>query len=79
MVRLALHAAGVLAAELDRAENHIGAHERFRSAGRPCLQIRQTIFFSRGMTTFFRGPATFFRRLENSNYFQRNDYFFFRS
>jgi hypothetical protein len=28
------------------------------------------------MRTFFRGPATFFRRLENSNYSQRNDNFF---
>jgi hypothetical protein len=26
--------------ELDRAEDHIGAHEMFRSAGRPCLRIR---------------------------------------
>ncbi len=33
-------------------------------------------FFFRGMTAFCRGPTTIFRRLENSNNFQRNDNFF---
>ena len=28
------------------------------------------------MALFFREPATFFRRVENSNYFQRNGNFF---
>jgi hypothetical protein len=33
-------------------------------------------FFFREMTAFFRGPTSNFRRLENSNNFQRNDNFF---
>ena len=33
-------------------------------------------FFPRKMTAFFRGLTTIFRRLENSNNFQRNDNFF---
>ncbi len=33
-------------------------------------------FFFREMTAFFRWPTTNFRRLENSNNFQRNDNFF---
>jgi len=33
-------------------------------------------FFFREMTAFFRGPTTIFRRLENSNNFQRNVNFF---